>query len=711
MKDHKKNLWLVALLAFVMTAGSALAQVKDHRDIKYPKLPEFKVPSPETYKLKNGMTVFLIEDHELPLIRVTARVRSGSNYEPAEKTGLGDIFGQAHREGGTSSMTGDEIDDFLEARAAFIETGMGGDVGTASMNCLTDDFSEVFSLFKDVLLDPVFDEAKIELAKRQVKTGIARRNDNVGSIVGREFNRLMYGADSALGRNTEYATVAAVTRDDLIAWHKKYYHPNNVYLGVSGDFDSAKMKETIEKTFGEWPEGPAFDEAEVAYRKPSPGVHFIEKTDVTQANIRLGHLGIETGNPDYFAVQVMNEVLGGSFASRLFSNVRSEKGLAYNVFGGIGSSFTRPGVFRVGLSTKSSTMGEAVDALKEEVDGIINNPPNDDEMQRATESILNSFVFNYTSVGQILGQQMTYAYYGMPADFLEKYRSNIEKVTGADVARVAKKYIHPDQMALLVVGKAEDFDRPVASFGEVNEIDISIPPPPDTAPKLTRTPQSLEAGAKLFARTAGVIAGSGAKIKSIKSDATLVVKMGGQSMSLGQSVVTELPDKLTTTMRTPMGEQKIVINGDRGMVFAGGQQQPLPDSAVADRLSDLNRQLLFLVNGLGDEGLEAVAAGSEDVDGAPCEIVAVTFGGSESRLWVAADGTVAKQVYQGKHPMRGTPGTIEVRFSDYREQDGRMIPYKQTMLFEGEELGSMEVDTIAINPELEAGTFEIPTGG
>ena len=187
-------------------------------------------------------------------------------------------------------------------------------------------------------------------------------------------------------------------------------------------------------------------------------------------------------------------LLRGGFSARLFSNVRSEKGLAYNVSGGIGSGFLREGIFSVRLSTKSESMAASIDALREEIDNILAAPPTGEEMARARESILNSFVFTSTSMSQILGQQLTYAYYGFPADFLERYRSGIEKVTTEDVARVAKKYIHPDQMVTLVVGKPADFDRPLSEFGEVHVVDISIPEPVSSGPKIVRNAETLAAG-------------------------------------------------------------------------------------------------------------------------------------------------------------------------------------------------------------------------
>ena len=709
MNTHKTTVWLVAVLMAVLAIAPVAAQVKDYRDIKYPKLPAFEIPKPEVFTMDNGMTVFLLEDHELPLINVFVRVRTGSNYDPAGKTGLGDIFGQVQREGGTTSMTGDEMDDFLEARAASIETFMGGDMGFGSMNCLKDDFDEIFALFGDVLRRPAFAEDKIELAKVQNNTFIARRNDDISGITSREFPRLIYGKDSPLSRLIEYETVAAVQQADLVDWHKKYYHPNNIYLGVVGDFDSESMKGKIREVFGSWEKGLAFAEPEVPYEKAvKPGTYFIEKEDVTQAYVRLGHIGMNAKDPDYFAVQVMNEVLGGSFASRLFSNVRSEKGLAYSVWGGVGSSFVRQGIFQVAVSTKSETMSESVAALREEVNGIINNPATADELKRAKESILNSFVFNYDSRGKILAQQMTYAYYGMPEDYLEQYRANIEKVTAEDVARVAKKYIHPDRLVLLVVGKSADFDKPVSTFGDVAALDITIPEPPDTRPEIEATAENLEAGGSLFQKVARHISnGATEKVSTAKASYKLAVNMGGQSMSLGQELSMMLPNKMRQAISTPMGEQVVVLNGDQGFMSGGGQKMPMPEERIKEGLQTLGRDLLILTGNIGDPEIETVAAGTGEVDGKPCEIVSVTFLGSESRLFVDEDGKVVKQSYQGKHPFRGTPGMFEVMFSEYTSIEGRMLPKKQVMLFEGEELATITLDSIEVNPELDPVLFEV----
>jgi len=470
---------ILAGLAAALLSFPAAAQAKRYTDIKAPALPAFDVPQPETFTLANGLRVFLMEDHEIPVISVRTLIRTGSFWEPQDRIGLARLTGTVQRTGGTTSMTGDRIDDFLEVRAASVETGIGGDSGSASMNCLKQDFDDVFKVYLDVLRAPAFSEDKIDLAKVQANASIARRNDNVGGITGREIGRLVYGPTSPLVSLEQYATIAAITRDDLVLWHKTYYHPNNVMLGVSGDFDAKAMRKTIEKALASWPKGPAFPGAKIVYRTtPNSGVFFIEKPDVTQVNIAMAHLGIEQKNPDYFAAQVMNDVLGGGFSGRLMNNIRTKKGLAYGVNGGLGAAFNRPGLMRLGMQTKSASLFDAIAALKEEVAGIVTNPPTDDELGQAKESILNAFIFNYDSRAGILSQQMNYAYYGLPSNYLETYRSNIEKVTKDDVVRVAKKYVHIDELAILVVGKAADFPKPLDTLGKVTTVDITIPKKP-----------------------------------------------------------------------------------------------------------------------------------------------------------------------------------------------------------------------------------------
>jgi zinc protease len=424
------------------------------------------------------MIIFLQEDHELPLIGGFARIRGGSGTESTAKAGMVDLYGEVWRTGGTKSQTGDQLDDLLEARAAKVETGGGFDSTTIGMSCLKQDFDDVFKVFDDLLRNPEFRADKLELAQRGMFDDISRRNDDIGQIVGRESNRLGYGANTAYGRMPEYATVAAVTRQDLVEWHRAHVQPNNIILGLSGDFDSAAIEAKLRNIYGDWPKGVAIKKSELPMNPAKPGYYLVEKPDVNQSEIRFVETGIRRDNPDYYAASVFSEAFGGGFSSRLFYNIRSKAGLAYSVGGGIGSSFDHVGLTRIGMGTKSESTIEAIQALFKEIDDLNKNPIKEDEIRRAKDTILNSFIFNFDSPEKVLRERMLYEFYGYPADYLERYRAGIDKVTQPDVARVATKYIRKDQFRVLVVGNTAEFAKPLDSLGPVTKIDISIPPPP-----------------------------------------------------------------------------------------------------------------------------------------------------------------------------------------------------------------------------------------
>ena len=472
---------LVALIVFAGVLGDNVqlwAQTQAWQQIPIGKLPAFRPQQPKRIELANGMVVFLQEDHELPTIDGTARIRGGERSVPATKLGLTDIYGEVWRTGGTKSQTGDQLDDYLEQRAAKIETGGGVDSTTVSWSCLKEDFDDVFRVFEDLVKNPEFRADKIEIAQKGLYDAISRRNDDPGQIAGREAAKLAYGAGSPYARVPEYATVAAITRPDLVEWHGKYVHPNNIILGVVGDFDSAKMEARLREAFAAWPRGPAANSPEIRPEPAKPGYYQVEKTDVNQSNIQMVALGITRKNPDYFAVSVFNEAFGGGFSSRLFGDIRTTKGLAYAVGGGVSAGWDHPGMLRLIVLTKSKTTIESIQALDEEIADLAKRPINDEEIKRAKDAILNSFVFRFDSPGKVLQEKMAYEFYGYPLDFLENFQRGIEKVAREDVARVAAKYIHREQMAVLVVGNVGEFDKPLSSLGMVNKLDITIPAPP-----------------------------------------------------------------------------------------------------------------------------------------------------------------------------------------------------------------------------------------
>jgi zinc protease len=448
------------------------------KKIPIPPLHAFKPVQPRRIELANGLVIFLQEDHELPFINGTILIRGGSRDEPETKVGLVSIYGETWRTSGTATVDGDKLDDQLEAKAASVETSGGTASTSVSWSSLKGDFDTVFAATMDLLLHPTFKADKLQLAKGQLETSIARRNDDANGIAIREAVKLVYGANNPYARRPEYATVDAITLDDLKAWHDKTVLPNNMIVGISGDFDSTAMEAKLRAAFEPLPRGEKFESAKISFTDPKQSVNFVEKADVNQSNVVIVGLGTERSNPDYYALSVMNEIFSGGFGSRVVQNVRTKLGLAYSVSGSFSAAYDHPGIFYVLAATKSESTVAATQAMLAEVERLKTAPPTAAELSKAKDQVLNSFIFHYDSPDKTLSEQVTLAFYGYPADTLEKYKTGIEKVTAADVTRVANKYIDVSKLATVVVGNEAEIKPPLSALGKVSNVDITIPPPP-----------------------------------------------------------------------------------------------------------------------------------------------------------------------------------------------------------------------------------------
>ena len=469
-----------SLLALIFSFSPTVAQVERVDELTYPPLAELVIPEPTRVTLENGMVVLLLEDHELPIVSVSAKIRTGSRLEPEDKIGLAGLTGAVMRSGGTTSLSGDELDDYLEGKAAVIETGIGGTMGSASMSSLTEDFPEILKVFADVVRHPAFDQEKLAIAKNQEMANIARQNDNPDRIVLREFYKLIYGKHSPYARVPTYSTVNSISREDMIAWHQQYYHPNRIILGLVGDFQTKAAIELVKKVFGDWSPGPKLDDPLAPYQDSSmPDIFYVEKNDMTQAKIAMGHLGVMRSDPDYYPLVIVNQIMSGSFGARLFSNIRSQQGLAYDVQGGVGFHWDYPGVANLAMSTKTETTAKGIDALIAEAKKMVTEPPTDKEVAKAKTSILNSFVFSVDSPGKVLGKFLTYEYFGYPSDWLLRFRKGIEEVTTVQVRKAARKHLRPKDFSVLIVGPREGTAPALDRYKTVNELDISIPEPPE----------------------------------------------------------------------------------------------------------------------------------------------------------------------------------------------------------------------------------------
>ncbi len=473
-----KRLTIAIALTAVVSANLVAQQNKPWEKIPTPKLHDFKPHEPTRIELKNGIVIFLQEDHELPFVSGSVLIPGGSRDEDPAKTGLVDLYGQAWRTSGTAKMDGDALDDLLEAKAAHIETGGDEDSTALSWDSLKGDADQVFSLALDLLLHPKFSPEKLELAQQQEATGIMRRNDDEGGIASREAVKLVYGPNSPYTREPELSTIGAVTVADLEAWHDRTIG-GKLIIGISGDFDPAAMEAKLRAAFEGLPQAKPTPPRHETFHDPTPGISFIQKEDVNQSNVEITGLGTDRHNPDVPTLALMNEILSGGFASRLFQKVRTELGLAYAVGGGYGYGYDHPATFRVMVITRSASTVEATKAALDVISGLSKSPFTDVELNRARDSILSSFIFQYDTRDKVLAERERLEFYGYPADYLENFKAGLEKVTVADLNAAAKKYIHTDKLAVLVVGNGPEIKPPLTdlNLGEVHTVDITIPQP------------------------------------------------------------------------------------------------------------------------------------------------------------------------------------------------------------------------------------------
>jgi zinc protease len=679
------------------------------KQIPIPPLPKFSPQEPIRVQLNNGMVIFLEPNHELPLIDAVMRIRGGSRSEPAGKTGMLDIYGSVWRTGGTGQRTGDQLDDFLEARAAKVETGSNDDSTFISLDCLKGDFDPVFQIFLELLHHPAFRPDKIDLAKRQMDTDISRRNDDTGSIGDREGAKLVYGPQNPYARVAEYATVAAVTQQDLLNWHKEHNSPNDMIFGITGDFDPKEMEAKLRQTFESWPKGPDTEAPKITFNPAPAGIYLVNKTDVNQSLIQLLGLGIERSNPDYFPLQVMNEVLGGGFSSRLFQNLRTKQGLAYAVGGGIGSAWDHPGMTDVEMGTKSATTVEGIKGLWQQLDLLHTSPPTEDELKLAKDSILNSFIFRFDTPGKVLRERMAYEYYSYPADWLERYRSAIDKVTAADVKRVVDKYVHRDQLAVLVVGNAEQFTPALNTLGPVKNIDITIPPPPGTDKAIPKPTASNAEGKALIGKVLQFLGGE-EKLKSLKAlsySATSIRFSPQGEISIDTDVTIEFPDKLASSMSAMGNEMKIVITPAAAFRVAGGQVQDMPESMRADAMQTAKQQVYNIAQHGGDTAYVFAADGTDKVGNTEAAVLNISGDGTTLRWLVnPATGELLKAISQ----VTGRQGPTErtIQFSDWKTVDGVNLYYLRTVSEGGAVVAKDAIKSWTVNPPVDPKMFEKP---
>ncbi len=714
MKYKLVPILITLSLLIVFTTGSVYSQNVDK--LKYPKLNKLEVPNVEKITLDNGIRLYLLQDNSLPIFHGSIRINCGGYLDPDDKIGLASICGTVLRTGGTSKWTGDEIDEKLEAIGGSVETSIGALSGSARVNILSDYTDLGLEVLAEILRNPVFDKDKIDLAKVQARSEISRRNDDPFQIALREYRKIIYGTNSPYARHPEYATINAIERTDLVDYHRKYFKPQNIQMAFWGDFNRDDLLKKIKTYFGDWKKDattvPPLPQVDYKFEQ---AVYYINKPDVNQTNILMGHIGGLTTDDDYPARIVMNNILGGGFGSRMFNTVRSKEGLAYSTFASYTANIKYPGVFYAFASTKSETTGKCIKEVIKVVKDMQKNPPTEDEMRMGKDGYLNSFVFNFDSKGEVVNRLMRYDFYGLPDDYLFQEKEKVEKVTADDVITAAKKNLHPDAMRILIVGKSDDFDTPVdkLGLGAVDTIDITIPSG-EKPKEVSVSNETVSKGVQILKQAIDAHGGLDAfkKVKSVNIKSTLTIKgPGGNEMSLQQEYLRVYPDKSRAVTKF-MGMNFVEItDGTTGWKTDRATMKvvPMTEDDLKKKKVEGQRNYIQIFGAFDDPYYKAVYDGSGTIGDTPVDYVAIVDkdGNNICRLGIDQKTHLLKvRSFMGEGPMG--PGTIEERLSNFTDVQNLKVPMTSEMYMNGQKQMTSNITSFIINGDIPANSFAKP---
>ncbi|HWB87541.1 MAG TPA: insulinase family protein [Bryobacteraceae bacterium] len=683
------------------TGAARVASLPSYKELKYPPLKPIQIPPVETATLPNGMKLYLLEDHELPVVNGTALIRTGNLFDPADKVGLATMTGMVMRTGGTKAKTGDQLDQELEDVAASVESNIGESNGSVSFSALKENTDEVLGVFHDVLTSPEFRQGKIDLAKTQLSSSIARRNDDAHGISRREFTNIVYGKDTPYGWDIQYATLDRITRADLVNFYQRYFFPANVMLAVWGDFDSAAMKSKIEQLFADWtvkqPPVPPFPKVQTT---AAPGTYLAVKQDVTQTFFAMGHLGGELRDKDYPALEVMSDILGGGFESRLFKRIRSRMGDAYDIGANWGANYDHPGLFEIAGSTKSPSTVSTIQAVEEEVNRIRTTEVSDEELHTAKETALNSLVFAFDTKAKTLRRMLTYEYFGYPKDFIQQYQKALSQVTRADVLRVAKEYIDPSRFTIVAVGNPEQFGQKLETLGSpVKPIDLTIPEPKATTAKAD--PASMAKGKRLLARVQQAVGGADklAAVKDYTESADFQLDAGAGGMHVKETDRWIAPTRFRQETELPTGKLIAYSDGKTGWIATPQGSGALAGPQLKQVQGDLFRLYyrLLLSDRIPGRTVNLVDDNTIEISDPS---------GDHARLVVDPKTNLPQRIEYGAVHVAGPPIQVVDAYSDFRPVDGVQVPFKLVITQGGHKFADITVTDYKVNSGLQVQDLE-----
>lgn len=705
-KPFLLNLLVLAVSLAILSVGSGLfAETVTIDKIKFPGLNKFELPQISQAQINNGIKLRVIKSEKLPLIDLYVLVKGGEAYEPTAKVGLAYAAARLLRIGGTSDLQPDQLDQLLDAKGISLGINAETDYFLVTLSCLEENLAEAVSILARILQQPAFDPDKLAEIKTQLGSLISRRNDSPAAINAREFSRLIYGQSSPFASVLEYEHIEAVTRDDVNAFYKTFFAPDNMLVGIIGPVEIDEVKAIFEEHLGDWrssariPAYPVLEEPQHDFK-----VAFAEKSNLNQSFFSIGHLGIKEDTRDVkekARIMLFNSIFAQGFSSRLNTRVRVKMGLTYALGGGIITEYLYPGKTFISTFTKSATTIEAIRAIFDEIKLIREEKVSPQELEDARDWFLNSFVFRFSSPANILLNALTKEFYGIDADFEEKLIESIKTVSADDLLKTAQKYLHPEKMIIFIVGKGEDISGDLSELGKVKKIDIAIPSPPikETIPPATE--ETLNKGRQIMDRLAKGKYRGYTQLKSLEIHADRTMTLGGRTLPIKTRTIGLYPHRSYTEMSLMGMKMEYIIDGDRGVVKQMGQSRPLSKEQIEE-----NRfgSLYDLFNARGKykfQYLEEVEIAGKRYD------VIYTFDAKKNwlKLFINKE-THLIEVEERLSKMPGQSGIAREIKSDFKTIGTIPIAHKSETYIKDKKIGQATITQVKVNQPIDKTLFD-----
>lgn len=684
---------IIILLALV--CGTANAQVDRTHAPKPAPAREIKIGEYQSFTLKNGLQVFVVENHKLPRVQFSLQLKNDPILEK-EKTGYVELTGQLIGTG-TTTRNKAQLDEEVDFIGATLNTSWNGVFASS----LTKHRDKLLELMSDVLYNPAFNADELAKLKTQKQSELASDKDDPGSIVANVRTRLVYGKDHTYGEVETEKTIDAFTLDDCKNYFNTYFKPNNAYLAIVGDIDLKTATAAAEKYFGKWTQGNVVNPT---YTQPQPPaatyVALVDRPNSVQSVISIAYpVNLKTGSQEAIRARVLNQVLGGDFSARLMQNLREKHGYTYGASSQLSSDFL-VGFFQAGASVRNEVTDSSVYEFMNELNRIVNEPVLDKELAAAKASIAGAFGRSLESPQTIASFAVNTAKYNLPKDYYNNYLKSIDAVSIADVQATAKQYIQPAHAHIIVVGKGSEIADKLKKFGQIKYFDMygnEVEAPKASKP----LPTGLTAE-KVVTKFLDAIGGQ-KKLQTVKS-ATVTYKANVQGSEVMMTSTYKEPMKMVQEVKYAGNTvQKTVIDGKNVSMSAMGVAAPIDEK---EKEAQIFGAVIFPEMAYGTLGSKLVLTGIEQVDGKDAYIVEVSLpkGNKTTEYYDVETGLKVQSVQTQESP--AGPATVATRFSDYKDYNGIKVPGVFAVPY-GPMTLRFELADAVFNPKVDDAIFKV----